>query len=53
MTPGSDVVLRRRFGFVLQGYGLVAALTAREYVAVVLQAAAPRCAGVFRPCSSA
>jgi heme ABC exporter ATP-binding subunit CcmA len=31
--------LRRRFGFVPQGYGLVAALTARENVAVVLQAA--------------
>ena len=32
-------LLRRRFGFVPQGYGLVAALTARENVAVVLQAA--------------
>jgi putative ABC transport system ATP-binding protein len=39
VTPNSDVALRRRFGFVLQGYGLVAALTARENVAVVLQAA--------------
>jgi putative ABC transport system ATP-binding protein len=39
VTPGIDVSLRRRFGFVLQGYGLVAALTARENVAVVLQAA--------------
>ncbi|HZO76396.1 MAG TPA: ABC transporter ATP-binding protein [Solirubrobacteraceae bacterium] len=39
VTPGSDVSLRRRFGFVLQGYGLVASLTARENVAVVLQAA--------------
>ncbi len=39
VIPGSDVALRRRFGFVLQGYGLVAALTARENVAVVLQAA--------------
>ncbi len=38
VTPGS-VTLRRRFGFVLQGNGLVAALTARENVAVVLQAA--------------
>jgi putative ABC transport system ATP-binding protein len=38
VTPGSDV-LRRRFGFIPQGYGLVAALTARENVAVVLQAA--------------
>jgi heme ABC exporter ATP-binding subunit CcmA len=38
VTPGSDV-LRRRFGFVPQGYGLVATLTARENVAVVLQAA--------------
>jgi heme ABC exporter ATP-binding subunit CcmA len=38
VAPGSDV-LRRRFGFVPQGYGLVAALTARENVAVVLQAA--------------
>ena len=39
VTPNSDLKLRRRFGFVLQGYGLVAALTARENVAVVLQAA--------------
>ncbi len=39
VTPGIDVALRRRIGFVLQGYGLVAALTARENVAVVLQAA--------------
>ena len=39
VTPSSDLALRRRFGFVLQGYGLVAALTARENVAVVLQAA--------------
>jgi putative ABC transport system ATP-binding protein len=39
VTPASDLALRRRFGFVLQGYGLVAALTARENVAVVLQAA--------------
>jgi putative ABC transport system ATP-binding protein len=39
VTPGSDLALRRRFGVVLQGYGLVAALTARENVAVVLQAA--------------
>jgi putative ABC transport system ATP-binding protein len=39
VTPTSDLALRRRFGFVLQGYGLVAALTARENVAVVLQAA--------------
>ena len=38
VTPGSDLTLRRRFGLVLQGYGLVAALTARENVAVVLQA---------------
>ena len=38
VTPGSDA-LRRRFGFVPQGYGLVATLTARENVAVVLQAA--------------
>ena len=38
VTSGSDA-LRRRFGFVPQGYGLVAALTARENVAVVLQAA--------------
>src|ERR1700760_2413467 len=30
VTPGSDV-LRRRFGFVPQGYGLVPALTAREH----------------------
>jgi putative ABC transport system ATP-binding protein len=40
VTPSSDVALRRRFGLVLQGYGLVAALTAHENVAVVLQAAA-------------
>ena len=39
VAPSSDLALRRRFGFVLQGYGLVAALTARENVAVVLQAA--------------
>jgi ABC-type lipoprotein export system ATPase subunit len=39
VAPGSGVALRRRFGLVLQGYGLVAALTARENVAVVLQAA--------------
>lgn len=39
VAPSSDVAMRRRFGFVLQGYGLVAALTARENVAVVLQAA--------------
>jgi putative ABC transport system ATP-binding protein len=39
VAPSSDLVLRRRFGFVLQGYGLVAALTARENIAVVLQAA--------------
>ncbi len=39
VTPGGNLALRRRFGFVLQGYGLVAALTARENVAVVLQAA--------------
>jgi len=39
VTPGDDVTMRRRFGLVLQGYGLVAALTARENVGVVLQAA--------------
>ena len=39
VTPSSNLAVRRRFGFVLQGYGLVAALTARENVAVVLQAA--------------
>jgi ABC-type lipoprotein export system ATPase subunit len=39
VTPSSGVAVRRRFGFVLQGNGLVAALTARENVAVVLQAA--------------
>jgi putative ABC transport system ATP-binding protein len=39
VAPNSDLALRRRFGLVLQGYGLVAALTARENVAVVLQAA--------------
>jgi putative ABC transport system ATP-binding protein len=39
VAPSSSLVLRRRFGLVMQGYGLVAALTARENVAVVLQAA--------------
>jgi ABC-type lipoprotein export system ATPase subunit len=39
VTPSIDLELRRRFGLVLQGYGLVAALTAHENVAVVLQAA--------------
>jgi putative ABC transport system ATP-binding protein len=39
VTPNSALTLRRRFGLVLQGYGLVAALTAHENVAVVLQAA--------------
>ncbi|MGH3493120.1 MAG: ATP-binding cassette domain-containing protein, partial [Sciscionella sp.] len=39
VTPSSDLRLRRRLGMVLQGYGLVTALTARENVAVVLQAA--------------
>ena len=39
VTPTGDLAVRRRFGFVLQGYGLVAALTAHENVAVVLQAA--------------
>ncbi|HEY1734338.1 MAG TPA: ATP-binding cassette domain-containing protein, partial [Acidimicrobiales bacterium] len=39
VSPDSDLTVRRRFGFVLQGYGLVAALTARENVAIVLQAA--------------
>jgi ABC-type sulfate/molybdate transport systems ATPase subunit len=46
VAPDSDLGLRRRFGLVLQGYGLVAALTAHENVAVVLQAAgvpAPLC----------
>jgi putative ABC transport system ATP-binding protein len=33
-----DLALRRRVGLVLQGYGLVTALTARENVAVTLQA---------------
>jgi putative ABC transport system ATP-binding protein len=37
VVPGSDMAVRRRFGFVLQGYGLVAALTAHENVAIVLQ----------------
>ncbi|HEX3616971.1 MAG TPA: ATP-binding cassette domain-containing protein [Solirubrobacteraceae bacterium] len=37
--PDSELALRRRFALVLQGYGLVAALTAHENVAVVLQAA--------------
>jgi putative ABC transport system ATP-binding protein len=39
VTPSSGLAVRRRFGLVLQGYGLVAALTAHENVAVVLQAA--------------
>jgi putative ABC transport system ATP-binding protein len=33
-----DLALRRRVGLVLQGYGLVTALTARENVAITLQA---------------
>ena len=33
-----DLALRRRVGLVLQGYGLVTALTARENIAVTLQA---------------
>lgn len=37
LRPG-DVALRRRFGLVLQGYGLVSVLTATENVEVVLQA---------------
>ena len=36
--PAAELAMRRRFGFVLQGYGLVAALTAYENVAIVLQA---------------
>jgi putative ABC transport system ATP-binding protein len=36
--PG-DATLRRRFGIVLQGYGLVGALTGRENVAIPLQSA--------------
>lgn len=39
IAPRSGVAVRRRFAFVLQGYGLVAALTAHENVAVALQAA--------------
>jgi putative ABC transport system ATP-binding protein len=39
VTPGSDIAVRRRFGFVLQSYGVVATLTAHENVAVALQAA--------------
>ncbi|HTU94640.1 MAG TPA: ATP-binding cassette domain-containing protein [Solirubrobacteraceae bacterium] len=39
VTPGGALALRRRFAFILQGYGLVAALTTRENVAIVLQAA--------------
>lgn len=35
-----DLTLRRRVGLVLQGYGLVTALTARENVAITLQAKA-------------
>ncbi len=38
VSPASELSLRRRFGLILQGYGLVAAQTARENVAVVLQA---------------
>jgi putative ABC transport system ATP-binding protein len=40
VSPAAELTLRRRFGLVLQGYGLVAALTAYENVAVVLQAVA-------------
>jgi putative ABC transport system ATP-binding protein len=39
VTPSSDIAVRRRFGFVLQSYGVVAELTTHENVAVVLQAA--------------
>lgn len=39
VSPSGGSAQRRRFGLVLQGYGLVAALTAHENVAVVLQAA--------------
>jgi putative ABC transport system ATP-binding protein len=39
VAPGGDLAVRRRFGLVLQGYGLVAALTAHENVALALQAA--------------
>ncbi len=35
-----DLALRRRVGLVLQGYGLVSALTARENIAITLQARA-------------
>lgn len=37
VVPG-NVTLRRRIGLVLQGYGLVSALTARENVSIILQA---------------
>ncbi len=37
VAPG-DLALRRRVGLVFQGYGLVTALTARENVAITLQA---------------
>ncbi|HEY8302759.1 MAG TPA: ATP-binding cassette domain-containing protein [Jatrophihabitans sp.] len=37
VRPG-DLTLRRRVGLVLQGYGLVTALTGRENVAIALQA---------------
>ena len=40
VMPGGDVALRRRFGIILQSYGVVAELTAHENVAIVLQAAA-------------
>jgi putative ABC transport system ATP-binding protein len=39
VAPNSDLAVRRRFGFVLQSYGIVAELTAHENVAIVLQAA--------------
>jgi putative ABC transport system ATP-binding protein len=38
VSPDSGIAVRRRFGFVLQGYGMVTELTARENVAIVLQA---------------
>jgi ABC-type multidrug transport system ATPase subunit len=37
-VPVRDVAWRRRVGLVLQGYGLVSALTATENVAIILQA---------------
>jgi ABC-type lipoprotein export system ATPase subunit len=53
VSPSGGSAQRRLFGLVLQGYGLVAALTAHENVAVVLQAAGvPRTSSRTSPVAS-